>query len=310
MNIQQYLPSDQFKKRATIIGVVIVVITAGTYLIKGGNNLDRTEEYSKFTQDKTDTDNDGLRDWEEEIWGTDLFNPDSDGDGAEDGEEVKNDRDPLKASNDLLTDQRLASVYSSYKLQSLKNINITEQLTNQLLPHTLMLAAELEQNNNLSDTSKTDLLIKPIIEKYKISSPEFSVADIKTIPTTAFNLLDYFNTILEISNATMSNNAGSEIALVLDKSKVDISKLQNNYRLVINAFIETAVPETLAPQHVVVLNNFLHMQESFELLVSSDSTDSAKTIYALDQLHQAQNDNRAAISALATQWRAEIDRLK
>ncbi len=39
--------------------------------------------------DITDSDNDGLTDIEEEQLGTNPFNPDTDGDGLKDGEEVK-----------------------------------------------------------------------------------------------------------------------------------------------------------------------------------------------------------------------------
>src|SRR5690606_29956249 len=42
-----------------------------------------------------DTDGDGLRDWEESLWGTDLNEPDTDRDGMGDGEEVESGRDPL-----------------------------------------------------------------------------------------------------------------------------------------------------------------------------------------------------------------------
>jgi len=44
-----------------------------------------------------DSDNDGLKDWEEEIYQTDLAKPDTDGDGTLDGDEVAADRDPLVA---------------------------------------------------------------------------------------------------------------------------------------------------------------------------------------------------------------------
>ncbi len=42
-----------------------------------------------------DTDNDGLTDEQEEIYGTDRLNPDTDGDGYLDGEEVENGFNPL-----------------------------------------------------------------------------------------------------------------------------------------------------------------------------------------------------------------------
>ncbi|MDO8594655.1 MAG: hypothetical protein Q7R93_04045 [bacterium] len=45
-----------------------------------------------------DTDNDGLKDWEEELWQTDPKNPDSDGDGTPDGEEIRLERNPLAAN--------------------------------------------------------------------------------------------------------------------------------------------------------------------------------------------------------------------
>ncbi len=50
-----------------------------------------------------DPDHDGLTNAEEMIWGTDPFNPDTDGDGFKDGEEVASGHNPLvKGPNDLL----------------------------------------------------------------------------------------------------------------------------------------------------------------------------------------------------------------
>ena len=44
-----------------------------------------------------DADQDGLKDWEEQLWGTDPNNPDTDVDGAPDGEEIKLRRNPARA---------------------------------------------------------------------------------------------------------------------------------------------------------------------------------------------------------------------
>jgi hypothetical protein len=50
-----------------------------------------------------DPDHDGLTNIQEMIWNTDPFNPDTDGDGFKDGEEVASGHDPLKPGpNDLL----------------------------------------------------------------------------------------------------------------------------------------------------------------------------------------------------------------
>lgn len=56
------------------------------------------------TNAKTDSDGDGLADWEESIQKTDPNNPDTDADGYLDGEEMASGYDPLKpAPNDLLS---------------------------------------------------------------------------------------------------------------------------------------------------------------------------------------------------------------
>ena len=67
-----------------------------------------------------DSDRDALKDWEEQIYGTDPHNADTDGDGTKDGDEIALGRNPLKPStskdqsnpNDALT-QKIPLVQSS-----------------------------------------------------------------------------------------------------------------------------------------------------------------------------------------------------
>ncbi len=73
-----------------------------------------------------DSDQDGLTDWQEtEIYHTDPFNPDTDGDSYLDGEEVVSGYDPSKpAPNDKLTDNALNPRPNPGSLK----INLTEEL--------------------------------------------------------------------------------------------------------------------------------------------------------------------------------------
>ena len=73
-----------------------------------------------------DSDLDGLTDWQEvEIYRTDPFNPDTDGDGYLYGEEVVSGYDPSKpAPNDKLTDKAL----EPRPVPGSLNINLTEEL--------------------------------------------------------------------------------------------------------------------------------------------------------------------------------------
>jgi hypothetical protein len=68
----------------------------------GAKNFSRNEQPRELaltmatSTDMTsrDTDNDGLPDWEERIYGSDPFKTDTDGDGTPDGQEVREGRDP------------------------------------------------------------------------------------------------------------------------------------------------------------------------------------------------------------------------
>lgn len=83
-----------------------------------------------------DSDGDGLKDWEEDLYKTDIYNPDTDGDGFLDGEEINSGHNPtVKGPGDkiafyplplgekynitkkVLTEEQLANVLKSYIIQ-------------------------------------------------------------------------------------------------------------------------------------------------------------------------------------------------
>src|SRR3989344_8336291 len=57
-------------------------------------------------EDSDDFDHDGLKNAEEAVWGSDPYNPDTDGDGYLDGEEVFSDHSPTQANDDSLAKTR------------------------------------------------------------------------------------------------------------------------------------------------------------------------------------------------------------
>lgn len=97
------------KKLPLITILVALVLAIGLLLFIGryskkeafsGINIWGAKE-TVIESQNIDTDNDGLKDWEEELYKTDPYNPDTDGDGYLDGEEVNSGHNPLiKAPND------------------------------------------------------------------------------------------------------------------------------------------------------------------------------------------------------------------
>lgn len=74
-----------------------VVVNTNTNAIANANVNKINTNLNTNTVVIKDTDNDGLSDTLEVTWGTDMRNPDTDGDGFKDGDEVKNGYNPLGA---------------------------------------------------------------------------------------------------------------------------------------------------------------------------------------------------------------------
>ena len=96
----------RFKISPVIIILSIVLIIGGIVFVwkyATKESLLGIKFEKRAEESLKDSDNDGLKDWEEELFHTDLFNPDTDGDGYLDGEEVDSGHNPLvKAPGDKL----------------------------------------------------------------------------------------------------------------------------------------------------------------------------------------------------------------
>lgn len=86
-------------------------------------------------QDSDDFDHDGLKNTEEAVWGTDPYNPDTDGDGYLDGEEAFSDHNPRQANNDSLA-----------KTREFLSLNSTDRMA--YLVTGGILSGDLKKNNN------------------------------------------------------------------------------------------------------------------------------------------------------------------
>lgn len=106
-----------------------------------------------LASNQIDTDKDGLSDWEESLYGTDLNSPDSDGDGYLDGEEVISKRDPLKRGPDdfLSTDITINTNNSTDNISKLIIENYVKILQEQGSSD-----LTLDQLNDLLDKSLND----------------------------------------------------------------------------------------------------------------------------------------------------------
>jgi len=176
---------QKISKKINIIVVILVLligITFGSYLFlksKPGQ-ADQLEEIAQTLKDQPivdDIDYDGLKDWEEKIYGTNPLNPDTDKDGYLDGEEVAAGYDPTKPA----PDDKLASEPTPAEQKRPEPGNLTQTLTyllvNQLEGDQFPLLPTAGNINSLAPVLK-EAVDEKVMESLQRSSTHF-LAELK-----------------------------------------------------------------------------------------------------------------------------------
>lgn len=105
-----------------------------------------------------DSDGDGLRDWEEELWKSDPHNPDTDGDGTNDNDEVSSGRSPVVAGPDDVLENGIGFFDNTESIHK-ENTKI-DILAQDLFVDYI----DLKKQNNLNTKSEQELVERLINE--------------------------------------------------------------------------------------------------------------------------------------------------
>lgn len=217
------------------------------------NNLDKQ-------LDPKDTDNDGLPDWQEEIWGSNKNNPDSDGDGTVDGKEVNENRNPTVAGPEdkILSDREIA-------LQIVPNKTDPNSVTSILSKNLLMRLAQLEQAGQYS-TKTGDDLAKGLVDQ---TLSEVQIPD--KYPTSVFltfdskektKLEEYKNKILEIQKNEL---------MKIDPNVQDLDPIIKSFKNMAFQMSVIGVPKDLLAVHAKIANGYYIAAEALINLKMSDN---------------------------------------
>jgi hypothetical protein len=196
-----------------------------------------------------DADHDGLTNQEESVWNTDFQNPDTDGDGFKDGEEVASGHHPTIAGpNDLLNP----------RIQKNLTKSISEILTAGLAEGTL-------QNKDLANISEyLDNIIDKTVHQSEINT-RTTANSFKVVDRNIDNIRSYSKAMkIQLSSTTLAANDFIEFIKILpdlnnEKGVSDprISKfVQNQIKQLdnqINKLQAMEVPSNWKGDH----NNFL-----------------------------------------------------
>lgn len=119
MRLRTYLPSSAFL--VVVAPLVSIALIAGLYMLYTRDapadtaapvqaQLRGDSLSIQRTIAETDSDGDGLMDWEETLWGTDPHNPDTDGNGITDNDQVSHEGATFLASADTRSNNSQATI--------------------------------------------------------------------------------------------------------------------------------------------------------------------------------------------------------
>lgn len=208
------------------IGGVIVLQTKGigaTILTEGKKVF-----FPIAAEPDADPDGDGLKNWEEKIYKTDPRNPDTDGDGYLDGEEVASHYDPtVKAPGDALAGANAAA---------------TRPLPKNLTTHLAQILTEKISSGQI-DPSKADQVNQndPTIP-YNQEIFNDALAQIAARTKTYFILPEVKDADIKISSSpTTREEIGSYLAAMSSALEIDetLKTLNEHEVLIIKEAIET-----------------------------------------------------------------------
>lgn len=264
--IKKFLPSK--KIGMLLICCILVVALAG--LSKGGKvfvqkvfnseNKSRNLEISLTYGDliERDTDGDGVKDWEESLWGTDKNNPDTDGDGEGDEEEIAT----LRAEK------------NGGAPTSLSDLNETDQFAREFFATTIALS----ESGNLSNAS-----ISSLAENYASGAISwkqetiFTSDNLKTVAVSTASKTTYETDITKILN---TYNIGSIDyinqlpAYIEDRDAESLAVLQQTaeiYSGAVTSLLEISVPTDATPAHLTLINSLENHYEIIDSIIKIDS---------------------------------------
>lgn len=241
---------------------VIVISLVKTRSVTEVKKSNTPLSLTAFANQDADVDADGLKDWEEALWGTDPKTADSDGDDTKDGDEVKIGRDPrIKGPNDKVEDTVAAVTNEATNLGNVGTLNTTQRFGRSIFAKYMALK---QGGNDLTPQQEEALLSEAINElSLTIEYKTYASKDVKTIEDTPANIKAYADSLRAIAQKYSPKQGENELAILNNslengENDEDATKLKNiadGYKKTLTAYAALKVPRSAASYHLALLNS-------------------------------------------------------
>lgn len=310
MEIRRYLPSKRFAFFVISVGIAALCIVLASYI--GARKpissafavISNVSVGEKDAVGETDTDNDGLRDWEEGVRGTDPQKADTDGDGTKDGDEVKLNRDPKKAGpDDSLADEE-SQKFLNELLAAASSSNLTENLS-----QTLFARYVAARGKGTSGDAQTQAaVVKEAVDGASVSfkGTVYRQSDLIIVADGSTNTRSFANQ----SMAAITNHPNANFGLAIqalsqamDGSAAaarQLLKIGEEYRKAAQEMASVPVPRSYAEQYLLAVNAFDIAGASF-VDMAAVKEDPVRTVAGLQNYDRMLTGGTGALMLLAKQ---------
>ncbi len=268
--MNKFLPSKKFIVTILAIVIAILIIWGGAELVnRKQQTLSQANPNTQLELQKQfmakDSDNDGLKDWEESLWKTNPKLADTDNDGTNDGDEVRQNRDPLKtntsktgqpndkASEQLIAEQKRTEI-------EFQELNQTEQISRVLFSE--YLAAK---NANQLSAADKNTIISTAGAMFEASLiPKYSLSDLKLSADNSNQaIINYVNGLGQaFFTGTTETNVENELVIIdravknaNEKELIKLNPIIEGYTKTIAKIELLTVPASLASINLSLLND-------------------------------------------------------
>lgn len=249
MTLNKYLPSKEFKRRvikiALLLGLVVVLRFGAYPLVKklfDKNTIPENITVKQFVD--TDTDGDGLADWEESIWGTDPKKIDTDNDGISDFDHVAVKKQGLSGA-----DQNETTILSAEIMQTLFALMGKDAVTSEAIA-------------NLGDAAGQSIIKPEIIDTYTAN-------DIIIVGSSKPEVKSYYANFQKILKTFSTSKAPDEFTTLSiaisseDESQlVDLDQTIKKYEVFEKNLLTMKVPSDVLQAHLGITNSIASISKA------------------------------------------------
>jgi len=232
-----------------------------------------------------DSDGDGLKDWEELLWGTNASLADSDSDGTNDGDEVASRRDPATPGpNDLLssTGSSELELQTPSEFEAGYDPRLGENLTDSVALNLTNSFLSAVVSDNANPETRDQIIDSLLTGSYQLVGPkQYKSSDLSTpaiISKDDRQAIEWVTGIYGVLIEAQSRSFGSEGVIInkiaqsqdlLASQVSDLEQSSEKYFDIARILLSMEVPANLSEIHLNFLNSANLLGYSLEAMSGS-----------------------------------------